>query len=384
MITFFSLLLFAWITLRLIIPLPTSITIRLSLAALVLLISLKHFFFQHFFGGLASPELPRFVIILAGWLYATLLFIFALIVIRDIIICLLRFAGQTDSIRPVLIAWPISLSIVALSLACSTFSLYEAIRLPDVKKKEVWLKRLPPELDGLAIVQVTDLHANAFNPENQMHAVVDVINSLNPDLILLTGDIVDGTTENRKKDIAPLKNLKAKYGVFGAVGNHEYYSDYDAWQTRLFELGIRMLNNSHVVLSIHNTPLVIAGVTDQASASFGKPLPDINKALKNAPENAVRILMAHRPQNAVANAKAGVDLQLSGHTHGGQIIGFNQIVKYLNENWLSGWYDIGNMKLYVSPGVSLWNGFPVRFGVPSEIPVFILRKDKTPNKANQE
>ena len=374
MITLFSLIFFAWISLRLIMPLPVGIAIRLGLAALILLVSLKHFFFQHFFGGLASPELPRFIIILAGWLYATLLFIFVLTVIRDIAGYLLRFAGQTGSLRPALTAWPVTLGIVALSLACSTFSLYEAVRLPDVKKKEVRLKNLPAELDGLTIVQITDLHANAFNPENQVRAIVDAINSLAPDLILLTGDIVDGTTENRKKDIAPLKNLKARYGIFGVVGNHEYYSNYDAWQAGLAELGIRMLNNSHVVLSIHNAPLLIAGVTDLAAASFGKPLPDINKALENAPENAVRILMAHRPRNAAVNAEAGIDLQLSGHTHGGQIIGFNQIVKYFNENWLSGWYDIGDMKLYVSPGVSLWNGFPVRFGVPSEIPAFILRK----------
>lgn len=376
MITLFSLVLFAWIALRLIMPLPISMAIRLGIIALVLLVSLKHFFFQHFFGGLASPELPRLVIILTGWLYAILLFIFVLTIIRDIAVYLLRLAGKAGSpMKPALMAWPVTLGIIALSLACSTYSLYEAIRLPDVKKKEVWLKNLPAELNGLTIVQITDLHVNAFNPESQVRAVVDAINNIDPDLILLTGDIVDGTTENRKKDIAPLKNLKARYGIFGAVGNHEYYSDYDAWQTRLAELGICMLNNSHAVLSIHGAPLVIAGITDMAAASFGKTKPDINKALENAPKNAVRILMAHRPKNTAAHAKAGIDLQLSGHTHGGQIIGFDQIVKHFNENRLSGWYNIDNMKLYVSPGISLWNGFPVRFGVPSEIPVFILRKE---------
>lgn len=375
MITLCSLVLFAWVVFRLVMPLPMSMAARLGIAALILLVSLKHFFFQHFFGGLASPELPRFIIILAGWLYATLLFLFILVVIRDIAGCALWLACKAGfAIDLKFMTWPAALGMVMLSLACSTYSLYEAIRLPDIKKKEVLLKHLPSELDGLTIVQITDLHVNAFNPESQVRKVVETINGIRPDLILLTGDIADGTTENRKNDIAPLKNLKAQYGIYGAVGNHEYYSNYDAWQARLAELGIHMLNNSHVTLSIHGTPLVVAGITDQAAATFGKPLPDIGKALENAPENTIRILMAHRPQNAAAHAKAGINLQLSGHTHGGQIIGFDRIVAHFNENLLSGWYDIDGMKLYVSPGVSLWNGFPVRFGVPAEIPVFILRK----------
>ncbi|MCM1129829.1 MAG: metallophosphoesterase [Alistipes senegalensis] len=356
-------------------PLPVGMAARLGLASLVLLISLKHFFFQHLFGGLASPELPRFAIILAGWLYATLVFLFVLVVIRDIAACILWLAAKTGfSVKPALMAWPFSLSIVLLSLACSTYSLYEAIRLPDVKTKEVRLKRLPSELDGLTIVQITDLHVNAFNPESQVRKVVKTINNIRPDLILLTGDIVDGSPEKRETDIVPLKDLKARYGIYGVVGNHEYYSDYDAWQTRLTGLGIHMLNNAHVTLSIHDAPLVIAGITDAAAAAFGKPIPDIGKALENTPENTVRILLAHRPKNAEIHAKAGIDLQLSGHTHGGQIIGFDRIVAHFNENLLSGWYDIGNMKLYICPGTSLWNGFPARFGVPSEIPVFTLRK----------
>lgn len=376
MITLCSLVLFAWLAFRLVLPLPISMAARLVIAALVLLVSLKHFFFQHFFGGLASPELPRFAIILAGWLYATLLFIFILTVIRDMAGCLLWLAGKAGfAVKPGLMTWPVTLGIIALSLACSTYSLHEAIRLPDVKKKEVRLKNLPAELDGLTIVQITDLHVNVFNPESQVRTIVNAINGINPDLILLTGDVVDGTTEKRQTDIAPLKNLKARYGIFGAVGNHEYYSNYDAWQAGLSELGINMLNNSHVVLSIRGAPLVIAGITDPAAAAFGRPLPDIGKALAKAPENTIRILLAHRPKNAAVHAKAGVDLQLSGHTHGGQIIGLDRIVARFNDNLLSGWYDIDGMKLYISPGASLWNGFPVRLGVPSEIPVFILRKE---------
>ncbi len=376
MITLYSLILCGYIVFRLIFSLPISIVAKTCAAVLILLISLKHYFFLNFFGGLSSPDLPRFIIIVAGWLYVTLTFIFVFLVIRDITGCffwILRHIGF--SINFPISSWHISLGIIVLSLGCSTYGLYEAIRLPRIKKMEVVLKHLPKELDGLILVQLTDIHVNAFHPEHKIKELVETVNRLEPDLILLTGDMVDGAVTKRKKDIAPLKELKAKYGVFGSVGNHEYYSGHDAWQTKFSELGIHMLNNSHIILKINNTPLILAGITDPFSAQFRTPTPHIPEASNNAPRNTARILMAHRPQNAKTHAEHGVDLQLSGHTHGGQIIGLNLIVSRFNENLLVGWYDIGNLKLYISPGVSLWNGFPVRFGVPSEISVFTLRTE---------
>lgn len=379
MITLYSLVIFVYIAARLIIPLPVSVIIKTGTAILVLLISLKHYFFLHFFGGLSSPELPRFIIIATGWLYVTLTFIFVLLVIRDIaglILFCARYFGVF--INHSIMTWQVSLGIVLLSFFCSTFGLYEAIRLPDIKKIDIPLTRLPKKLDGLTIVQLADIHVNAFNPEHKVKELVDTVNKLKPDLILLVGDMVDGSVEKRKHDIAPLKELKAKYGVFGAAGNHEYYSGYDAWQRRFADLGIHMLNNAHAVLSINDSSIVIAGITDPVADRFKKPMPNIQQALLGSPENAPKILLAHRPENANIHAENGVDLQLSGHTHGGQILGLNQIVARFNQNLLVGLYDIGNMKLYISPGISLWNGFPVRFGVPSEIPLITLRSQPVP------
>lgn len=374
MINLYSFVLFAYIALRLIVPLPIGIPGKICAAIVVLLISLKHYFFQNFFGGLASPDLPRIAIIISGWLYVTLTFLFVLLVIRDVTGCLLWIANRAGlSFAFSLTGLSVSAAIILLAFVCSTYGVYEAIRHPDIKKMDVTLKRLPKSLDGLTIVQITDLHVNAFNPEHKVQEIVDSVNALEPDLILLTGDIVDGTTSKREKDISPLKNLKAKYGVFGSAGNHEYYSGYDAWQEKLPEMGIHMLNNSHVVLSIYETPLVLAGITDPVAAQFRRPVPNVAAALEGSLPEAVRILMAHRPQDAEIHATAGIDLQLSGHTHGGQIMGLNRIVAHFNENRLMGWYDVGNMKLYISTGVSLWNGFPARFGVPAEIPVITLR-----------
>jgi len=374
MINIYSFILFAYVTLRLIVPLPLGFAGKIGAGLLVLLISLKHFFFQNFFGGLAAPDLPRFAILAAGWLYVTLAFIFILLVIRDIAGCLIWVINRAGyAVNLPILSGPVSAGIVILSLIGSTFGLYEAVRHPDVKKTEVTLTRLPQELDGLTIVQITDLHVNTFNPEHKIQKIVETINGLKPDLIVLTGDIVDGTTIKREADIAPLQGLRAKYGVFGSAGNHEYYSGFNAWKKRFAELGIHMLYNDHTTLSIHGKPLVIAGITDTVAAQFKKPVPNIAKALEGAPHDAIRILMAHRPHDAEVHANAGVDLQLSGHTHGGQIIGFNQVVARFNENRLMGWYNIGKMKLYISTGISLWNGFPVRLGVPSEIAVITLR-----------
>ena len=377
---FFSLttiLLFGYVSLRLIVPLPIGMPAKIGASLLVLLISLKHYIFRHFFGGLASPELPRMIIIITGWIYVTLVLVFVFLVLRDILLVLFFIAKKTGlwtGFQPGYVQT--ALCIIALSFALSSWGLYEAVRLASVKKSEVVLKNLPKELDGLSIVQITDSHANTFHPEENMRNLVEAVNRLNPDIIALTGDLVDGTPERRRADVAPLAELRAKYGVFGAPGNHEYFSGFNAWQKKFEELGISMLYNSHKVLTIRGQRLLIAGLTDPVAPRFGQAPPDISKALEGAPDGVFRILLAHQPGASKNSAAAGIDLKLAGHTHGGQIIGIDRFVSHWNENFLKGWYDIDGMKLYVSTGVSLWNGFPVRLGAPSEITHIILRPEK--------
>ena len=156
-------------------------------------------------------------------------------------------------------------------------------------------------------------------------------------------------------------------------GNHEYYSDFVAWNAAFERLGLRVLRNEHVVIESAGGTLVVAGTTDRNAERFGLPLPDIKQALAGAPKDVPVVLMAHQPKGADVNAAAKVDLQLSGHTHGGQIAGLHWIVQAANEGFVSGLYDVGAMQLYVSNGTGLWNGFPVRIGRPSEITQFTLR-----------
>ena len=209
---------------------------------------------------------------------------------------------------------------------------------------------------------------------DRIRKIVERTNALNPDIVIIAGDFVDGTVPVHGDDLRPLADLKARYGVFGVPGNHEYYSGYEEWMEFLPTLGIRMLHNEHVQTG--GGAVVLAGVTDPVAGIMGKEVPDIRKALAGAPEKGVRILAAHQPRLAPEAAEHGVDLQVSGHTHGGMIAGIDRLVARFNEGFVSGLYTVGGMKLYVSNGAGIWNGFPIRIGVPSEIVLIRLRKEE--------
>lgn len=370
----YGFILFLYVTVRLIIPSPVPVWAKVVLTALALGASQYHLLVRYFFGSLASPEMPYPMLVIASYSFIVMVLLFAILVLRDVgllVLWLVRHAGVHAHI-------PFSpgrraVAIAGLGLAAGAYGYREAVRVPDVRTTEIPLARLPKELDGLTIVQITDLHATALLHASRVAAIVDRVNALEPDIIVCTGDLVDGSTDNRKADVAPLANLKARYGVYGCEGNHEYYSGHAAWMGAFEALGITLLHNAHTVLSVNGSPLVLAGLNDPVAERFGMEGPDMDKALAGAPRTAPIIVLAHQPRYAVRNAEHGVDLQLSGHTHGGQMIGFNRIVASQNEGFVSGVYTVGGMQLYVSNGTGLWTGFPVRIGVPAEITRIILR-----------
>lgn len=368
----FTVLIALYLIWRFIWPLPWHKTTKICFSALLLLVAENYLITGTFFGTRASPEIAPTLLMIIGWAFGAFVILALLVLLLDILGVLSypvsRKLSQT-LLKNVRVRY--SLGIIALVLAAIGVS--ESVRVPDVKTVEIVLPRLPAELDGLRVVQLTDLHASRLFEAPWMEAVVTKANALNPDLILITGDLVDGTPAARAADVLPLKKLHARYGVFSIPGNHEYYSDYLKWQTAFDQLGLRFLLNEHIVLSHNNRNLVIAGITDSTAASFNLPGPDITAALKGIPENTSVILLSHRPAGAQKNAEAGVDLQLSGHTHGGQILGPHLLTQWVNEGFVSGGYQVDTMKLYVSNGTGLWNGFPIRLGRPSEITQLILR-----------
>ena len=370
---------FIYLGARLLLPLRVSKKTKLGLALLLLIISQQHFINRFVFGGLASPEIPASLLLLQGWCFLFLVLLLIFTLLRDLMLLIgwvarkIRGNSKSAPASPAFSSGRRQAMMVVLASGTAFWGIREAVGLPDVRQVEMVIPRLPKALDGLSIVQISDMHASPLLQSSWVSAVVDRVNALKPDLILFTGDMVDGNPTVRAADVAPLRRLRANYGILGAAGNHEYYSNFTGWMKAFPALGINMLQNRHEVLNIQGQPLVIAGVTDVAAESVGLPGPDLAAALQGAPEDAVRILMEHRPANAPKNVSHGIDLQLSGHTHGGQIIGMNAVVARFNGGYLYGQYKVDTLNMYVSSGAGLWNGFPVRLGVPSEIPRIVLR-----------
>ncbi len=177
----------------------------------------------------------------------------------------------------------------------------------------------------------------------------------------------------RRLDVKPLRDLRAPDGVFVIPGNHEYFFDYRAWMAHYASLGMHVLENSHVVIERDGGKLVVAGVTDLSASHSPYPAPDLVAALKGVPPDATVILMDHQPKAAHRAAKAGVALQLSGHTHGGMVIGIDRLTARANNGFVSGRYEIDGMTLYVNNGTGLWPGFALRLGRPSELTRIRLR-----------
>lgn len=359
-------LIFLYVVWRLVLPLPYAWWIKALLSCFLLFISKYHFIQLWLFGSMFSPELPTWAVLILGGLFAGFAVIALLTFISDVVFLLLRLFRQP-------VAWGTGwrLGVMVVSVVLTVIGVHQAVRVPDVHRVEIPLRSLPAQLNGLKIVQLTDLHISHLFKRDWLQQVVDKTNALNPDVIVITGDLIDGLVQDRWQDIGAYAQLKAKYGVFAITGNHEYYFGASQWVQAFEKLGMRVLQNEHVVLQHQGEPFVLAGVNDEAAVKFGLAGPDINKALAGAPK-VTTILLDHRPKQVHENIAKGVDLQLSGHAHGGMIIGLDQLVKLFNQGFVSGLYSVDGAWMYLSNGTGLWNGFPIRLGVPSEITLLEL------------
>jgi hypothetical protein len=237
---------------------------------------------------------------------------------------------------------------------------------PDVYEVEVRIPDLPAAFEGFHIVQISDVHVGMTIDRDFIAPIVDQVLALRPDMIAATGDFVDGSVANLGADVAPLGRLTAPDGVFFVTGNHEYYSGAEEWCAEFTRLGMRVLENEHVVLARGDDKLVVAGVTDYgARGRAGGKASDPHAAVRGAPADAPKILLAHQPRSAFAAAAAGFDLQLSGHTHGGQFFPWNLFVGLVHPV-SKGLGVVDGMQVYVNRGTCYW-GPPVRTGVPPEI-----------------
>lgn len=379
MILIFGALLAVYVFCRAILPLRLKWGWKVLLAVLLAVAAFK-FHLLHLFGGpmFFSPVLPEGVLLAAAWLFSVLFLFFFLLLAADVVrllyllvlFCLRR--KRTERFR--IIGNRVNLVLLVMAAVLATVGMVGGTAVPRVREEAIAVNHLPEGADGLTVAVLADLHVDGITRADRIRKIVERTNALNPDIVIIAGDFVDGTVPVHGDDLRPLADLKARYGVFGVPGNHEYYSGYEEWMEFLPTLGIRMLSNGHV-LTGEGGAVVLAGVTDPVAGIMGREEPDIRKALAGAPEKGVRILASHQPRLAPEAAEHGVDLQVSGHTHGGMIAGIDRLVARFNEGFVSGLYRVGDMKLYVSNGAGIWNGFPIRIGVPSEIVLIRLRRE---------
>lgn len=269
----------------------------------------------------------------------------------------------------------IFLGIAGLTAATILFGILQIHIGPAIKEVDIPLENLPPAFEGFKIVQISDLHVGPTIGRRFAEKVVGLANGLQPDLIALTGDFIDGPVEQLQAEIAPLAGLRAPEGVFYIPGNHEYYWGIDDWVREFASLGAEVLMNRHRVIRRGGDAIILAGVTDYSTLHMhSHEKMDPVKALQGAPQGLVKILLAHQPASFHLAQAAGFDLQLSGHTHGGQYFPFSLVIRFF-QTYYKGLNRHENMWVYVNLGTGYW-GPPLRTGVPSEITLLRLTRGK--------
>ncbi len=282
----------------------------------------------------------------------------------------LAAAGVEDPLRSRVVA----AEVAAVSVVLLLWGYAEAMRVSRVKRVDVTLPRLGAALDGLKVVLITDTHYGPINRVRWSRGVVDIVNSLDADIVCHTGDIADGSPEQRRDQAAPLGDVRARDLKVYVTGNHEYYSGAPSWIDRMSELGWEWMHNRHVVVERGGHRLIVAGVDDRTAATSGIPghHADHDAALDGADPALPVLLLAHQPRQIDRAVTYGIDLQLSGHTHGGQIWPFHYMVR-LDQPVVAGLSRHGERtQLYTSRGTGFW-GPPFRVFAPSEITLLTLR-----------
>ena len=258
------------------------------------------------------------------------------------------------------------------ALLVTVLGFWNARRTARVVRVDVPVAALPAALEGFTVAQITDIHVGPTIKQHYLQAIVRKVNALEADMVAITGDLVDGKVHELADHVAPLAQLRSRHGSFFVTGNHEYYSGAHAWMAELRRLGVRVLMNEHVVLQQNQAAVVLAGVADFHADRFDPShRSDPHAAIAGAPLDAgVRLLLAHQPRSAFEAAKAGFDVQLSGHTHGGQFWPWNLFVP-LQQPFTAGLRRLQDLWVYTSRGTGYW-GPPKRFGAPSEITLLRL------------
>jgi len=320
---------------------------------------------------------PRRLLAMPGYVWLGVVFIFFMLlagtdVVRLVGALVQRLVAEvppSDPTRRVAVARFFAAAVTFVGGGASLAALRSGLGAVIVKEVRVRLDRLPKELHGMTIVQLSDVHVGATIGRAFVERIVAQVNALAPDLVAITGDLVDGSVAELGEHIAPITGLRSRFGTYFVTGNHEFYSGAESWCRHLSSLGVRVLRNERVSIGEGVTSFDLAGVEDHDGKRFGKPS-DVAKAVEGRDPSRELVLLAHQPRSAFDADANGVGLQLSGHTHGGQIWPWSYFV-YLQQPVVAGLARVGRTLVYVSCGTGYW-GPPMRLHAPAEITRIVL------------
>ena len=347
--------------------------VRYAVAALLVVLTVFAFAGFDVWGGSFTPAQMRPVAWLGQAFLASCLYLFLGLVpvwLASVAIWLLRWRhddhGRSARRRLNAIASPL---VAAVAVGVTAYGAVEAAT-PSVSRFELASPQLPAEFDGARVALVTDVHAGAVRSAAFTQQVVDLVNEQEPDLIVLAGDLVDGKAARYAPELAPLADLRAPLGVFATTGNHEMFEDTVNWVSAFEDVGLVVLGNESVPLERGGATMVLAGVHD--AIGEGVFAPDYDAALAGVDPEGFTLLAAHQPLQAFEVEGRGVDLQVSGHTHGGQMWPINHLVP-LQQPMLEGRGDVAGTPVVTSRGAGAW-GPAIRVAAPPEVPIITLKR----------
>ena len=348
---------------------------KVLLSLIVLCGAFKFFIFRWIGGGknLFAPDLPVIVQYIGTGIYCLTFIYFVLLFVveacRLVVWLMQKSTGRKSSNLFRENANRSNLILIFAAILLTGYGYVMEMILPAVKNHTVEINGLPKSANGLRIAVLADLHIEKTTSERYVKELVELVNEQKPDVICLVGDMVDGSVEEVGEKVRLLKDLKASRMILGVVGNHEYYSGYTPWVKFFRNLGVNMLLNDSKIID----DVVFAGITDKQGRVYKKGAPDVKKAVNKNRQGRPVILLAHRPGFVAEAAKEKVDLQISGHTHGGIIWGIDYLVAQANSGYCSGFYKKDNTRLYVSNGAGIWRGLPLRIGRNAELTIITLK-----------
>lgn len=343
------------------------------------------------------PDLPFAFVRAGGYVSSAFLALFLLVILRDASLGALwllsaafaALGGVKEAAFRALLSVPFELGMLAGAFGLAAVGVKLASRVPAVREVRVPVPGLPDELEGLRLAVISDLHIGSSFDGRWLAEVVERTNACRPDFVLLPGDLADGSLERMEAELRPLADLRAAFGVLASPGNHDYYSGLPAWAEKWRSWGLGVLLNAHQDFRVRGLLVRVVGVTDKCARLLpdwqdGMGPPDLRRALSvpasgspagteaTPPPADLTILLSHRPELAAESAANAVDLQISGHTHGGQFFFLFPLVSHINKGFRAGLYRVGTMPLYVSPGTGMWGYAPMRLGSRSEISLLVL------------